>query len=175
MVGPALAEVLAAEAAERQASWQAFRGRWGPEASDAELAALLLDEADLHVWRLVDAALARLSCAACDTELGGGSRGCPACDRADGFRLAAREPDRRAVPPGNEHAIRVAVTLVRFPHRWPAGAVEGARLYLPLFAAGDMPTKAERYALLRALRAGRAGELAGAPTFSDMAARTGYL
>lgn len=47
-------------------------------------------------------------------------------------------------PPGNEHAIRVALTVVRNPHRWPAGAVAGNRLYLPLFAAGDMPTKTER-------------------------------
>jgi hypothetical protein len=89
----------------------------------------------------------------------------------DGARFLGQEPDRPGVPAGNEHAIRVALTVVRHPHRWPAEAVTGNRLYLPLFHAGYMPTKTERYALLAALRSGRMDELAGATTFTELAER----
>lgn len=166
-----LDEVLAAEAAARGRAWDALRDELDPSASDADLAALVLDDPAGHVWRVVDAALERSACDTCGATLGSGERGCVPCDLADGARFAGQEPDRPAVPPGNEHAVRVSLTVVRHPHRWPAQAVAANRIYLPLFAAGDLPTKRERYALLAAFRAGRADELAGAPTFTEMAAR----
>lgn len=166
-----LDEVLAGEAAARDEAWSRLRSEWGPDIPDAALAELVLADPAEHVWRIVDAALDRTRCPRCGAVLGSGERGCGPCDQADGARFLGQEPDRPAVPPGNEHAVRVSVTVVRNPHRWPAEAVAANRLYLPLFAAGDMPTRAERYALLAALRAGRASELAGAPSFAEMAAR----
>jgi len=173
---PTLLTVLADEAARRAHVWRRLRADLGSiAATEGELARLVADDPASFAWREVDAALERSRCDDCGRELGGGARGCTTCDRADGARFAGQERDRPAVPPGNEHAMRVAVTLVRFPHRWSESAVAGARLYLPRFAAGDLPTRTERYALLRALREGRADELADAPTFADMARRTGYL
>lgn len=166
-----LDDVLAAEAAARDAAWSRLRNEWGADVPDAELAGLVLDDPSQHLWRTVDAALDRSICPQCGSALGSGQRGCPPCDFADGIRFGAQEPDRPGVPPGNEHAVRVAVTVVRFPHRWPAEAVAGNRIYLPLFAAGDMPTKSQRYALLAALRAGRASDLVGAPSFAAMVER----
>lgn len=173
---PTLQAVLAEETARRAHVWRQLRADVGALARDeTELARVVVDDPASFAWREVDAALERRRCDDCSRELGAGPRGCAACDLADGARFAGQERDRPGVPPGNEHAFRVALTLVRFPHRWPAEAVAGARLYLPRFAVGDLPTRRERYALLRALREGRADELADAPTFTAMAARTGYL
>lgn len=166
-----LDEVLAAEAAARDAAWSRLRAEWGPDVPDSALVDLVLDDPSQHLWRTVDAALDRSVCPACGASLGSGPRGCGPCDYADGIRFAGQEPDRPGVPPGNEHAVRVSLTVVRFPHRWPEEAVIGNRIYLPLFAAGDMPTKTEKYALLAAIRAGRAAELTGATSFAEMAAR----
>lgn len=168
-VGPVhdLERVLADEAAARDQVWSRLRAEW--QVPEAELIEFVLHDPAEHPWRTVDTALDRSRCPSCQSVLGSGQRGCRSCDNADGIRFLGREPDRPGVPPGNEHAVRVAVTVVRNPHRWPAEAVAGNRLYLPLFAAGDMPTKAERYVLLGALRAGRAGDLAGLPTFAAMA------
>jgi hypothetical protein len=163
--------VLADEAAARDAAWARLRAEWGPDVPDSALAELVIEDPSQRLWRTVDAALDRLVCPACGASLGSGPRGCEPCDYADGARFAGQEPDRPGVPSGNEHALRVALTVVRFPHRWPAEAVAGNRIYLPLFAAGDLPTKAQKYALLAALRAGRAAELAGATSFAEMAER----
>lgn len=166
-----LDEVLADEAAARDAAWARLRAEGGSDIPDAALAELVLDDPSQHLWRTVDAALDRSVCPACGASLGSGPRGCAPCDYADGIRFAGQEPDRPNVPPGNEHAVRVALTTVRFPHRWPADAVAGNRIFLPLFAAGDMPTTTEKYALIAAVRAGRAAELAGAASFTEMAGR----
>ncbi len=172
---PSLNEVLAIEAARRADAWMRLREDVAFDGPDAALAELVLEDPAAHLWRTVDAALDRSMCAQCGAVLATGDRGCVPCDFADGTRFLGQEPDRPGVAPGNEHAVRVALTVVRNPHRWPAGAVAGNRLYLPLFVAGDMPTKTERYALLAALRSGRADELAGASSFAEMAARAARL
>ena len=166
-----LDEVLGAEAAARSDAWARLRSEVEFDGRDAELAELVLDDPASQLWRTVDAALDRSICTECGAGLGSGQRGCSSCDFADGIRFLGQEPDRPGVPPGNEHALRGALTVVRHPHRWPAEAVAGNRLYLPLFAAGDLPTKAERYALLAGLRSGLGDRLAGAASFTEMARR----
>lgn len=166
-----LKTVLTHERAARDAAWQRLRSDLDLLAPDGVLAAWVLDDPAAHRWRTVDAALDRSTCPDCGEVLGSGVRGCRPCDFADGSRFVGQEPDRPGVPPGNEHALRVSLTVVRHPQRWPAFAVTANRLYLPLFAAGDMPTKNERYALAAMVGVGHVDELRDATSFSDMAAR----
>lgn len=139
--------------------------------SDEAAARRIVAEPNLHPWRLVDAALDRLRCSDCGEVLGRGPRGCAPCDLADGFRFGAREPDRPGVPAGNEHAVRVSTAVLRSPRRHPAWAVEANRAHLPLFLAGQMPTRAQQEAMLAASRAGVAVNTAGARSFEELAAR----
>lgn len=142
-----------------------------PGGSDEEAARLVVADPSRHQWRLVDAALDRLPCPDCEAALGRGIRGCPSCDMADGFRFAGQEPDRDGVPPGNEHAIRVSTAVLRSPHRYPTWAVRANEVHLPLFLAGEMPTRLEQEAMLAAWQRGVSFDDAGARTFSELATR----
>lgn len=124
--------------------WAAFLGREGFAAGDeAEVAALVVEEPDRYDWRVVDAALDRVVCAECGGPLSRGPVGCGPCDLANGFRYGAIETDRPGVMPGNEHGVRVAVSLVRRPHWPPERELLGRRLFLPLALVGQLPTTAE--------------------------------
>ncbi len=136
-----LAAAVAGVEAEMDAAWAGLRAEF-PGADDAELAELVLQDPSEHPWRLVDAALARTTCVDCGAQLGAGPRGCPSCDLADGFRFAAREVDRPGVPPGNEHAIRVASAVARTRDRYSPRARVGYELLLPDLIDGALPTTA---------------------------------
>lgn len=82
---------------------------------ERDVAEMVIDEPDKHLWRVVDAAYDRLTCTECGGRLSRGPAGCAACDLANGFRYVAIEVDRPGVPPGNEHALRVNVSVVRRP------------------------------------------------------------
>ncbi|MEV4325613.1 hypothetical protein AB0J37_25550 [Microbispora rosea] len=103
------------------------------------IAEMVADEPDRHDWRVVDAALDRLTCDQCGGPLGRRA-GCPRCDLAHGLRYVARETDRPGVPPGNEHAIRVNVSVVRRPEGISASEMLARRLLLPAMLAGFLPT-----------------------------------
>lgn len=68
-------------------------------------------------------------------------------DAANGFRFAARETDRPNVPPGNEHAIRVASAVARTRDRYSPRARCGYEVGLPYVLAGELPTTSEAQAL----------------------------
>lgn len=145
-----LAAAVAGLEAELDAEWATFRASWGAVASapsDAELAELVLSDPSEHPWRLVDAALARSVCPDCGARLGAGPRCCAPCDRADGYRFAARETDRPGVPPGNEHAIRVASAVAHTRQRYSPRARVGYELVLPDLIGGALPTTAQAQAL----------------------------
>ncbi|MBF8189198.1 hypothetical protein ITP53_26400 [Nonomuraea sp. K274] len=126
--------------------WRAFLvaefGRLEPP--DERLTAeMVVDEPDKHPWRVVDAAYDRLTCAECGGRLSRGPAGCAACDLANGFRFVAIEIDRPAVPPGNEHALRVNVAVTRRPHWVSASEALLRRLWLPVLLDGWLPTTAQ--------------------------------
>ncbi|MGI5159437.1 hypothetical protein [Microbispora sp. CA-102843] len=129
-------------------------------ADERAIAEMVADEPDRHDWRVVDAALDRLTCAECGGPLGRRA-GCPRCDVAHGTRYVARETDRPGVPPGNEHAIRVNVSVVRRPEGISVPEVLGRRLLLPAMLAGFLPTREQAQHLgAMAKRGARAEDLA---------------
>lgn len=139
--------------------WRVFlRDRFGvaelPAEEESAIAEMVADEPDRHDWRVVDGALDRLTCSGCGAPLGRGPQGCPPCDLADGFRYSAIETDRPNVPPGNEHAIRVGVSVIRAGHRQSPRALLGWRLGLPALLDGFLPTTAEAQALRARINTG---------------------
>jgi hypothetical protein len=132
-----------------EAAWQAFVASFAVEGSsgeETELAEAVLQDPSEFEWRVVDAAMDRLICEDCRSTLGAGPVGCAPCDRANAYRFAAREIDRLHVPPGNEHALRVASAVARTRHRYSPRARCGYELALPALLAGDLPTTAEAQA-----------------------------
>ncbi|MEV2242202.1 hypothetical protein [Micromonospora sp. NPDC049891] len=112
-----------------------------PDSSEAvELAWLVVDDPAAYDWRTVDGALDRLSCPACGARLTRGPAGCETCEFHHRMRFGAREVDRQHVPPGNEHALRVASAVARTRHRYSARARVGYELVLPELVAGALPT-----------------------------------
>ncbi|MEV0226142.1 hypothetical protein [Streptomyces sp. NPDC050704] len=124
--------------------WSAFGRHWDVSGDqDVVLAEMVAAEPDRHDWRVVDAALDRLVCSECGDRLSRGPVGCSACDLAHGFRYAAIETDRPGVPPGNEHAIRVNVSVVRRPQGTSENEVLARRLLLPVLLIGLLPATEE--------------------------------
>lgn len=123
-------------------AWRDLCAEFGTTDED-DLAELVLQNPAEFEWRVVDAALEQLGCDDCGERLGAGPLGCEKCDLANGFRFAAREVDRPNVPPGNEHAIRVASAVARTRHRYLPRARCGYELALPDLLAGKLPTTPE--------------------------------
>jgi hypothetical protein len=125
--------------------WAAFLRHWDVTGCEQEvaLAEMVAAEPDRHDWRVVDAALDRLVCSDCGDRLGRGPVGCAACDLAHGFRYAAIETDRPGVPPRNEHAVRVNVSVVRRPHFTSENELLVRRLLLPVLLVGYLPSTEE--------------------------------
>ncbi|SEL29360.1 hypothetical protein [Nonomuraea pusilla] len=144
-----------------EAGWREFlRAEFGAaqEPSDVRLVAeMVVDEPNRHPWRVVDAAYDRLTCAECGGRLSRGPASCSACGFANGFRYSAIEVDRPGVPPGNEHALRVNVAVVRRPDGVSASEVLMRRLSLPLLLEGRLPTNAQAQATKALVQKG-AGE-----------------
>ncbi|MBC9716093.1 hypothetical protein H9Y04_26480 [Streptomyces sp. TRM66268-LWL] len=124
--------------------WAVFVRRMGAApAEERALAEMVTAEPDRHDWRVVDAALDRIECGDCGERLGRGPAGCAGCELAHGFRYAAVETDRPGVPPGNEHAVRVNVSVVRRPQMTSAAELLVRRKLLPLLLVGRLPTTQE--------------------------------
>jgi hypothetical protein len=64
---------------------------------------------------------------------------CSECNLAHGFRYAAIETDRPGVPPGNEHAIRVNISVIRRPQMTSTQELLARRLLLPALLVGFLP------------------------------------
>ncbi|WP_190817329.1 hypothetical protein [Saccharopolyspora pogona] len=135
--------------------WQRFRVNWGDE-SEAEVAGLAVAEPDRHDWRVVDAALDRITCDECGGPLSRGPVDCAACNLAHGFRYAAIETDRPGVQPLNEHAVRVNVSVVRRPQVTSAKELLARRLMLPVVLVGFLPTTAEAQRMSALVKGGAA-------------------
>ncbi|WP_240506136.1 hypothetical protein [Thermoactinospora rubra] len=137
-----------------ETGWRAFVERDFPGFDERELAEMVAEEPDRHEWRVVDAAYDRLTCRECGERLSRGPVGCTACDLANGFRFSAIEVDRPGVPPGNEHALRVNVAVVRRPHWESPAELIARRLALPILLEGHLPTTRQAQAARALLRDG---------------------
>ncbi|MEV0713742.1 hypothetical protein [Asanoa sp. NPDC050611] len=123
-----------------QAAWRAALREY--EVADDDLpafAATIAADPRGVGWRVLDGALDHTTCPSCGDRLGSGPVGCGECDTAHDWRWLAAEPDRQGVPPGNEHAIRVATAVARVPHRFPPHMVPRYAVTLPLLIAGGLP------------------------------------
>ncbi|MFC4107135.1 hypothetical protein [Micromonospora zhanjiangensis] len=140
---PRLAEVVAGLDAEIRRAWAGLlRDRdVAPDSpEETELARLVADDPSAYDWRTVDGAIDRLRCPDCGSRLTGGPATCGTCEFHHRMRFGAREVDRPGVPPGNEHAIRVATAVARARHRYSPRARAGYELLLPDLVAGALPT-----------------------------------
>ncbi|WP_433387047.1 hypothetical protein [Micromonospora sp. KLBMP9576] len=129
--------------AEIRQEWHALLRDLDVAADSAEaieVAWLVVADPAAYGWRTVDGALDRLTCPACGSRLTGGPVSCETCEFHHRMRFGAREVDRRDVPPGNEHALRVASAVTRTRHRYPPRARVGYELVLPQLVAGALPT-----------------------------------
>jgi hypothetical protein len=154
-------------------AWRGFLAReFGAAGAldERAIAEMVAEEPDRHDWRVFDAALDRLTCGDCGDRLARGPAGCAGCERAHGFRYAAIETDRPGVPPGNEHAIRVNVSVVRRPQGISAPELLGRRLFLPILLAGALPTTREAQRMGALFKAGATPE-AVAPLIDAIAER----
>jgi hypothetical protein len=125
-------------------AWSAFRQQWDVDGEqEVALAEMVVSEPDRHDWRVVDAAFDRLLCTECGGRLSRGPVGCSACDLAHGFRYAAIETDQPGAQPGNEHGVRVNVSVVRRPHVTSESELLARRLVLPLLLIGLLPSTAQ--------------------------------
>jgi hypothetical protein len=158
MAGPWRSAELAAAVAgieeSLEAAWSALLAEFGVARGSADekaLAGEVADDPSGHDWRTVDAAIARLTCPECGAPLTTGPVDCGRCAYAHGLRFAAREVDRPHVPPGNEHAIRVASAVVRTRGRYPPRARASCELVLPALIAGELPTTPQAQAAKAAI------------------------
>ncbi|MEU2616361.1 hypothetical protein ABZ570_33090 [Micromonospora sp. NPDC007271] len=87
---------------------------------ETALSWLVVENPAEHDWRIIDAALDRLTCTECGSTLTKGPATCQRCTYHHGLRFAAREVDRPNVPAGNEHAIRVSFAVARNRTRYSA-------------------------------------------------------
>ncbi len=79
---------------------------------------------------------------------------------------------RIGVPRGNEHAIRVSSAILCAPHRYPPYIVRGNELFLPLFMAGQMPTRDQQLRLDHFLKdTPHAADLEAADSFEELLRR----
>lgn len=115
-------------------------------ADETALGWLVVDNVAEHDWRIVDAALDRLTCPECGFILTRGPATCQRCTYYHGVRFGAREVDRPDVPAGNEHAIRVSFAVARNRTRYSPRARVGYELVLPALVAGALPTTEEAQA-----------------------------
>ncbi|MEU2699760.1 MULTISPECIES: hypothetical protein [Micromonospora] len=121
---PALAAAVARLEDEIRDAWARLRGELdvapgSPE--ESELAWLVVDDPGAYDWRTVDGAVDRLTCPDCGARLTAGPATCETCEFRHRMRFGARERDRPHVPPGNEHALRVATAVTRSRHRYSPG------------------------------------------------------
>jgi ribosomal protein L40E len=145
----AVATAIATLEAQLDGAWAqnlaAFDVREG-STEELHLAAAVADDPAEHDWRVVDAALDRLTCPDCAAALGAGPTTCDTCTYYDGLRFGARETDRPGVPPGNEHALRVSSAVARTRDRYSPRARVGYEILLPDLLAGELPTTAQAQA-----------------------------
>lgn len=135
-----------------------------------ELAALVLAApVGTFAWTCVDRAMWLTRCAECGAELGAGPVVCPRCAAADADRWAWDHTARPGEMTTAEHALRVAVAVLRAPHRWREPVVATWRLAVPFLLAGQEVPAARLREIRTGVLAGRYPDLAALDSVAELA------
>jgi hypothetical protein len=121
-----------------------------------------------YAWTCTDWALRLTRCAECGGELGAGSPVCPTCAAADSARWVWDHTAGRAAMTPAEHALRVAVAVLRAPHRRRVSAVSCWRLVLPFLLAGETVSAEQVREIRTRVLAGREADLAGLDQLAEL-------
>ncbi|OLF08642.1 hypothetical protein BU204_33945 [Actinophytocola xanthii] len=121
-----------------------------------------------YPWTCTDWALRLTLCAECGGELGAGPPVCPRCAAADSARWEWDHTATPAAMSSAEHALRVAVAVLRAPHRRREAVGSTWRLALPFLLAGETVTPAQVRELRTRVLAGRYGDLARLDTVAEL-------
>ncbi|GAA3618033.1 hypothetical protein GCM10022419_124440 [Nonomuraea rosea] len=116
---------------------------------ERDIAETVIDEPNRRLWRVVDAAYDRLIRTECGNKLSRGPVDCAACNLANGVRYVAIEIDQPGVPPGNEHALRVNVSVGRRPSGISWREVRERRLLLPWYGSHHSRCDQRGWAIVR--------------------------
>jgi hypothetical protein len=138
-----------------------------PEQELAEL--VLLEDVGKHPWTCTDIAMTVLRCATCGAELGTGDMSCLHCQIADEQRWAWDHMGYPKRMTGNEHALRVARTVLRAPHRQRESIVRCWRLTMPFLLVGDLPTTSQAQRIRAHVLAERDDELLACRSLAELA------
>ncbi|TDB76139.1 hypothetical protein [Micromonospora sp. KC723] len=167
----ALAQTIGEIEAQLDLAWARLLGELNVapgSADETALGWLVVDNPAEHDWRIVDAALDRLTCAQCRSTLTRGPATCQRCTYHHEVRFVAREVDRPNVPAGNEHAIRVSFAVARNRIRYSPRARVGYELILPVLVAGALPTTKEAQAAKALINKLTPEECDQVATFADV-------
>jgi ribosomal protein L40E len=166
-----LAQTNAEIEAEIDRAWARLLGELDVAAGSPDeesLSWLVADNPAEHDWRIVDAALDRLTCRECASTLTRGPVDCQRCTHYHGMRFGAQEADRPNVPAGNEHAIRVSFAVARSGTRYPLSARVRYELALPALVSGAMPTTRQAQAAKALINKLTTEECEQVATFADV-------
>ena len=133
----------------------------GTEPEHALAGRVLSAPAGAFPWTCTDWALRLTRCEECGGELGAGDPGCLACAAADARRWEWDHTAEPAQMTPAEHALRLAVAVLRAPRRWRASVVASLRLAVPFLLAGEQVTAGQLRAIRTGVLAGRYADLAG--------------
>jgi hypothetical protein len=154
------------------ADWSVLlRERSVPDGGESERAfarQVLVAPAGHYPWTCVDWAMSILRCPQCRQELGAGPVSCVFCRVADERRWGWDHDAPNGAMNANEHALRVARTVLRATHRHRSTVALTWRLAMPFLVVGERMDDTTGRWIRAYLRAGRYTELASASSLAQL-------
>jgi len=141
----------------------------GSEEERSLAARVLAAPAGTHPWTCTDWALRLRRCVECGGEPGAGDPVCLACAATDAARWEWDHTADPAEMTPDEHALRLAVVVLRAPQRRRVPVVATWRLAVPFLLVGERVTFAQVRGIRAAVLAGRYADLAGLDRVVELA------